>query len=394
MIVSVSARDLLADRDADAFPSSLTFFHRGPILKTKRRGFTLIELLVVISIIGVLIALLLPAVQSAREASRRAQCSNNLKQLALAVQSYHDTSNVVPPVCTYPGGQSTLSGGWSSTWVIGILPYIEQTAMVSAYNFSAYAVVSGSFGLENTTVTYNQIATMICPSENSSQRPSLTGTSSYVGNYGGPGQNSCYTGVIIPTGDPNLIIPIGPKLGNVGPVTIESIRDGSSNTAMFSERLYGLASNQQFGPGKSASSKRVIFSLSVSGLGPLTGQTAAATFVQDCSNITASSFANSNVLGFDAYAGNPWYLSMNSYNHSGAPDSMHCENASGDASFVSSAGQIGPSGSCPPTSNHPGGVQVAFSDGSVRFIKDSIAQNVWWGIGTRFGKEIISSDAF
>jgi prepilin-type N-terminal cleavage/methylation domain-containing protein/prepilin-type processing-associated H-X9-DG protein len=362
-------------------------------LKTKRQGFTLIELLVVISIIAVLIALLLPAVQSAREASRRAQCSNNLKQIALAVHSYHETSNVVPPVCTYPGGQSTLSGGWSSTWVIAILPYIEQTAMASAYNFSAFAIVTGTSGFENTTVTYNQIATMICPSENNLQRPSLTGTSTYVGNFGGPGQNSCYSGVIVPTGDPNLVMKLGPKLGNVGPVTIESIRDGSSNTAMFSERLYGLSSNQQFGPGKSPNSKRVIFSVTASGLGPLSGLNAAGTFVQDCSNITASSFVNSNVLGISAYASNPWYLSMVSYNHSGAPDSMHCQNA-GDPSVIAPSGQIGPSGSCPPTSNHPGGVHVAFADGSVRFVKDSIAQTVWWGIGTRFGKEIISSDAF
>ena len=110
-------------------------------MRRPRRGFTLIELLVVISIIGVLIALLLPAVQSAREAARRTQCGNNLKQLGLAVHNYHTSSNVVPPMVTYPGGQFTQSSGWASSWTVAILPYIEQTAMASAYNYSAPAVV-------------------------------------------------------------------------------------------------------------------------------------------------------------------------------------------------------------------------------------------------------------
>src|SRR6185312_7430162 len=86
-----------------------SFFNRGPALKTKRRGFTLIELLVVISIIAVLIALLLPAVQSAREAARRAQCSNNLKQLGLAVHNYATSFNVIPAMVMFPGGQSNIS---------------------------------------------------------------------------------------------------------------------------------------------------------------------------------------------------------------------------------------------------------------------------------------------
>src|SRR5881398_544304 len=87
-----------------------------------RRGFTLIELLVVISIIAVLIALLLPAVQSAREAGRRAQCSNNLKQLGLAVHNYATSFNVIPAMTMFPGGQSNISQGWGPSWIIPILP--------------------------------------------------------------------------------------------------------------------------------------------------------------------------------------------------------------------------------------------------------------------------------
>ncbi len=84
---------------------------------------------------------------------------------------------------------------------------------------------------------------------------------------------------------------------------------------------------------------------------------------------------------------------MVSYNHVGSPNSTHCQDATGDASFIATAGYVGPSGSSPATSNHPGGVHVAFADGSVRFVKDGVDQKTWWGIGTRLGKEVINSDS-
>src|SRR5271170_1876430 len=104
------------------------------------RGFTLIELLVVIAIIAVLIALLLPAVQSAREAARRAQCTNNLKQLALAAHNYLSQQGVFPMQTTYPAGQ-TQSWGWSYGWPLAIAPQLEQNVLFNAFNFSV-----GMFG--------------------------------------------------------------------------------------------------------------------------------------------------------------------------------------------------------------------------------------------------------
>jgi prepilin-type N-terminal cleavage/methylation domain-containing protein/prepilin-type processing-associated H-X9-DG protein len=361
------------------------------------RGFTLIELLVVISIIAVLIALLLPAVQSAREAARRAQCSNNLKQLALAANSYHATSNVLPALCMYPGGQFNISNNqWTASWVVALLPFIEQTVMSNAYNYYAPAVVlSATSGLENTTVTYTELATLLCPSENNPIRPGLTATTSYAANYGGPGQISCYSGTIVPVGDLNVVKYAGKSIGKVGPVTFESIRDGVSNTTLFSEHLYGLAGSPTVLPAKNPNSKRGTYSVS-GGLGYTSSTAGAAAFVQLCSSIPATNHSlNSDHIAYSAYATHPWYVSMVSYNHVGTPNSFNCINTSGELEpDATTAGYVGPFGSAPATSNHPGGVHVAFADGSVRFVKDSIAQNVWWAVGTRLGKEIVPSDAF
>ncbi len=366
-------------------------------MKTSRRGFTLIELLVVISIIAVLIALLLPAVQSAREAARRAQCTNNLKQLGLAAQNYHSAVNVLPAVCMYPGGQFNISGGYSASWVIPILPYIEQNAIYGAYNFSAPAVVNsaGTAGSENTSVTYSQIATLLCPSDPNPTRPALTATTNYVGNYGGPGQVTAYSGTIVPVGDFNVINLAGSSLGRVGPVTIESIRDGTTNTALFSERLHGVTGSGPVSPGNGPNSKRGIFSVTPSGAsGQGSGANGTTALVSACKAIPAvSTSLNTDHLGNTAYATHPWFLGLVSYNHVGAPNSMNCMNAGGEQPAVTDGGNLGPFSSAAATSGHPGGVNVSFADGSIRFVKDSVALNIWQAVGTRYGREIVSSDA-
>ena len=362
-------------------------------MKTPRRGFTLIELLVVISIIAVLIALLLPAVQGAREAARRAQCTNNLKQLGLAVQNYHTSVNVVPAVCMYPGGQANISGDYSASWVVAMLPQIEQSPLFNAYNFSAPAIVNGSAGYENTTVTYTQIATYLCPSDPNPIRPALTATINYVGNFGGPGQVSAYSGTIVPVGDVNTIKGYGSSMGRVGPVTLESIRDGASNTALFSEHLHG-APGSPVAPGPGINSKRGIFSVSPASSGQGSGANGVASLVAACKGLPATATSlNTDRLGNTAYATHPWLLSLVSYNHVGAPNSMNCLNMAAEQSAFSATGYVGPFGSATATSAHPGGVNTAFADGSVRFIKDSVALNIWQAVGTRNGKEIISADA-
>ena len=359
-----------------------------------RRGFTLIELLVVISIIAVLIALLLPAVQGAREAARRTQCVNNLKQLALAVHNYHTSSNVVPAQCMSPGGQATISQGWAPPWTLAILPQLEQAAMFSAYNFGAPAVVlGGGAGQENTTVTYTQLATFLCPSEDTAVRPSLAATTNYVGNYGGPGQIQCYAGTIAPLVDLNRVFngSGAPSFGRTGPVTLEGIRDGLSQTALISERLHGLDGDPTVYPG-TADGKRGVFSVAPGGTGFNSGATGATTFVTACKALpAATASANSDHLGNNMFASYPWHLGMVNYNHLGPPNSLSCMNTTADASWLT---YVGPFGSTPATSNHPSGVNLALTDGSVRFVKDSVALPVWWGLGTRNGREVISSDAY
>ncbi len=140
----------------------------------KKPGFTLVELLVVIAIIGVLIALLLPAVQQAREAARRMQCTNQQKQLGLAIHNYHDTFGSFPPAAIWLGSGSTAPGNgrdasWGATWALMILPFIEQNNLHAQYNFGAVAR-SGGASSGNNQVTREKPEAFLCPSH-----PEVTG---------------------------------------------------------------------------------------------------------------------------------------------------------------------------------------------------------------------------
>ena len=159
----------------------------------------------------------------------------------------------------------------------------------------------------------------------------------------------------------------------------------------MAERLYGLDGSPVVYP-TSADARRGIFSVGATGTGYNTGPAGANTFVNACRGLPASTGSvNSDHLGNNAYATYPWHLGMVNYNHFGPPNSLSCLNASADASWLS---YVGPYGSAPATSNHPGGVNLALADGSVRFVRDAVALPVWWGLGTRNGREVVSSDAF
>jgi prepilin-type N-terminal cleavage/methylation domain-containing protein/prepilin-type processing-associated H-X9-DG protein len=378
-------------------------------MRGKARGFTLIELLVVIAIIAVLIALLLPAVQAAREAARRAQCTNNLKQLGLAVHNYVSQNQVLPMMTMFPASAGP-SWGWSYGWPLSLLPNLEQSPMFNAWNFSIgmFGNAGGNtFQQGNTTVEYMQLATLICPSDGTKVRPNApNGATNYVGNQGSTGALNCFSGLSVPSAgnNPSQTGYTGPywiqgwgDWQNMGPIGLENIRDGSSNTALFSERLMGLASTSgQTYLRNNPEARRFVFngSVGVPWHPQTNGTNLYVAFVQACNSIPSTAAAV-NVIGGGEYwfSTYPWHVVVMNYTHVGPPNQVACQNPQEyfGASWLTF---VGPTGSAPPTSNHPGGVNVCLGDGSVRFVKDSVGLQPWWALGTRAGGEVISADQY
>ena len=190
--------------------------------RIRQHGFTLIELLVVISIIGVLISLLLPAVQSAREAARRTQCLNNMMQMNLALQNYESAWECFPSGVVNPSGPiSNKPEGYHFSWISQLLPNLEQGMTFKHINFD-----QGVYGPANTTVRQVKIKTMLCPSDsNSGSAMSGLGQSSYVGNHHH-------------TEAPIDVTNTGVFFLNSS-VRTEDISDGASNTIAFGEKVIG-----------------------------------------------------------------------------------------------------------------------------------------------------------
>jgi prepilin-type N-terminal cleavage/methylation domain-containing protein/prepilin-type processing-associated H-X9-DG protein len=380
-------------------------------LYTNRRGFTLIELLVVIAIIAVLIALLLPAVQSAREAARRAQCTNNLKQLGLAAHNYISINNVYPSQSI----QNTTTWSWEPSWVAAILPMMEQTPMYNAINFNlpmleiGFVTPVATGGTANSTAGLATILSLLCPSESLSHPISFGGDwaqSNYAGNYGGPGMITSCNGIIIPSkGDQFVSSP------NLGPVSIAAVVDGTSNTAMFSEHLLGAGNGLDgLTPGYVSPyvagtllAKRCLFQ--VNSVSPLPDKGGAGLAVAQQLVSACKSIPGGTVPSEDSGTGYAWlytqgYDTLNlSYSHVMTPNSYSCTGAEsgffgGQGNFTSDSSGGGWLGASSATSNHPGGINVGMGDGSVKFIKDSVSIQAWWGLGTRNQGEIVSSDSY
>ncbi|HEU5116463.1 MAG TPA: DUF1559 domain-containing protein [Isosphaeraceae bacterium] len=375
--------------------------------RRRTRGFTLIELLVVIAIIGVLIALLLPAVQAAREAARRAQCTNNLKQLGLAIMNYESTNSVFPAqsMVVPSGMKDTSQTGWTVSWIVPILQFTEQTAMYNAYNFfdDPMSANGTSDGMANTTVTTSNLGTLRCPSESIDEGlyacPNTNlyyGRTNYVGNYGGPGPVAPCSGTIVP--NMNYWMQSSNVGFQYGPVTIASITDGTSNTALLSERLQGTLAGKNLYR-SDPRYKRGEWHSPVTATYGSTTPAILLQYVQGCNSIPGTTQNRiASIAGEMWAAAFPLYLVTNNYNHFGPPNQIACTNP-GEATYTGFAGDsklyyVGPLGSAPPNSNHPGGVVEAFADGSVHFMKDSVSPPTWWALGTRAGGEAISSNSY
>jgi len=388
-------------------------------MKRERRAFTLIELLVVIAIIAVLIALLLPAVQAAREAARRAQCVNNLKQLGLAAQNYISSNNVLPPQTSWPTMAANVSGNtagyaWGFTWYYALFPQLEQTQIFNAVNFSLSPADPSQI-----SAAVTKVSALLCPSESANLQlfastnlfTTATGNtyyyavSNYVGNYGGPAAYTPYSGTIIPGYD--VEAGMNANAARVQVVGLQGVTDGTSNTGLFSERLLSNypytagGTSQPVYPSGGASSWRAVFqgpsvaASSVTAANMMNGNPALL-FAQGCNSIPATNLAlTSMVVGVEMMAGNPGYPVLTSYMHWTAPNSAPCANGiDAITTAISPFGAVGPYGSASANSMHPGGVNVCFTDGSVHFIKSSVGLQTWWGLGTRAGGEVLSSDQY
>jgi prepilin-type N-terminal cleavage/methylation domain-containing protein/prepilin-type processing-associated H-X9-DG protein len=368
----------------------------------RRKGFTLIELLVVIAIIAVLIGLLLPAVQSAREAARRAQCVNNLKQLGLAVHNYHASNNVIPPVSMFLGAGSNGANpgagwGWNASWAVVLLPNLEQSPLFNSYNF-----MWGADQAVETTVTYNPLSVLLCPSETIKQKPNPPwAPTNYFGNHGGPGVVRMWSGTVVEFFTCS-VAGINPPNGwgpgtcwwgadaNLGFFGFEGVTDGTANTALFSERLYGNAGLGAI-PVSDPNARRGIYLTSIPVNYNSRDASMAVQGVKICQGLPGTTMDSGAgwLNGFAWALGYPWHQVVNEYHHYNTPNKLTCLNQSDPGGLWG-----GTSGMVTATSAHPGGVNVCFTDGSVRFVKDSVNLQAWWAIGTRNGAEVVSADSF
>jgi prepilin-type processing-associated H-X9-DG protein len=279
---------------------------------------------------------------------------------------------------------------------------MEQQPLYNALNFN----VSSGFGwgatdLQNTTVLATQISSLLCPSENANQPTMGPGTrKSYMANVGGPANFMMWSGIFVALKDDQYgYAGLGNfHNGNCGKtVSLASVTDGTSNTALISESLIGSgpAANQV----TINNTKRRSTYLFPTGLAnPVdqsgAGGAAATAFVAACKALPGSTAAfgtlappNGNIW----LAGNPsCCLLWDSYNHFMPPNSAGCVSTTDP----NSGGYGTLPDAMPPSSNHPGGVNVVFADGSVRFIKDSVNIQAWWALGTRNGGEVIGSDQY
>ena len=359
----------------------------------RRRGFTLIELLVVIAIIAVLIALLLPAVQAAREAARRIQCVNNMKQMGLAIHNYHSTHGA------FPMGAS--SGMYDASLVYNakqnlslhaaILPFLEQTAIYNAINFN--------WGCEdntgvicyqvNKTATVAKISAFCCPSDPNAGVPDFNGTSNTNNYYGCVGTTMTFSqiGTTAPYANLNVTNINMPTTGLFAfhlSNGLNTCIDGSSNTIAFAEAVVG---NQQ----QIAGNKRIGV-VGVAAIQAFEAYDASANLANTIAALNACQNAWKAKTGTDLQRGENWAhaaMCMTLFNTIGTPNDFgdswtYCSRiGSGARADINSADSF-----------HAGGVNVTMADGSVRFIKDTVNRQTWMALGTKAGGEVISADSY
>ncbi|HET6425222.1 MAG TPA: DUF1559 domain-containing protein [Planctomycetaceae bacterium] len=308
----------------------------------RRSGFTLIELLVVIAIIAILIALLLPAVQQAREAARRTQCRNNLKQLGLAIHNYHDNYNCIP-IADVNGSSTPISAH------ARLLPGMDQAPLFNRVDFNVlYNHVNNDFARMVTVPAF------LCPSNVDALPGTLGGRNNYYWNAGN-GIVMYDTGA---TGQP----PSNGVIYHMRKIGFRDITDGLSNTSAMAEKMTGDGS-------------QTISSPRTDTFQPGTYPNTADEAQQQCNAVDTTDLTKQ---GFSD-VGAPWlrqYHSTNQYNHVLPPNGRSC---------------MYPPGRIATTANsqHTGGVHVLLCDGAVKFVSENINTPLWRAVGSIGGGETL-----
>ncbi|MAT73393.1 MAG: prepilin-type cleavage/methylation domain-containing protein [Planctomycetaceae bacterium] len=374
-----------------------------------RRGFTLVELLVVIAIIGVLVALLLPAIQAAREAARRTQCVNNVKQMALAAANYESANGVFPPgrlipdweingkplapgYTNYSAVQPSQKTGFYSVH-IWLLPFMEQTNVYDLIDFNIAQIKRMTTNGTPTNPHYQAYSTaqslFLCPSDSSEGQ--VISENNYRSNFGG---STPYAGAMRnngppPFADPTMQSDEGFEAGGNGAFTMgkkglnaSAYSDGLSNTAFFSERLKGSGGVPTQQPPTKAdivtASNRTRDLMPVNDL------------FQDCGSYTPRAdqynFLAAGAWPFGEDWSNGWPFAgydSSQYNHVAPPnwEGYDCGSYSAIPDAPDEHAIIA------ARSNHAGVVVVAFGDGHTATVADGVDLNVWRALGSRNGGE-------
>jgi prepilin-type processing-associated H-X9-DG protein len=325
----------------------------------------LIELLVVVSIIGLLVSLSAPAVQSAREAARRSQCANNLRQVGLALNHYLAVNQTFPinwsaglPI---PGPPKFVPPRAYSAFT-RLLPYLDMTPLYASINYDVQSAPTyfgpGGFDYPENLTAYSQsVGLFICPSDGGS---SLPGSScNYRGNIGvGPSMGTTIEHYDSGTGFYNYPAVLSDR----------AFIDGLAHTAAYSERLRGTGDGDRIEPSRDFGDI---------GVYPLATSLTADYALGWCQVAATRGFPASRAAGFS------WFFAdyeCTSYNHAQEPNGR-----------IPDGLDIGPSynGIATARGEHPGGVNALMADGSTRFVSSSISRPVWRALGTRNGNEIV-----